>query len=625
MTRTRPLLVTLGLFLGCLIQPGAQAQEKDKWLEVRSPNFVVYTNGGDKRGREIALRFEQMRRVFGTLILRDKVNINVPLAILAFKDTRGLKQVAPIWKGKPIDLAGVYLGGEDKHFIALDLSSTAGYPVVFHEYAHLLLNANFPKTDLWFDEGFAEYYSTIDITPKEVKIGGAPKYAGQILAEGLMPVEKLFAIRHDSKEYNENSPKRHTLYAQSWLAVHYLYDMKRLKEVGDYFDLVINKRVPLADALKQAFGMSPKEFDKALKDYFNRNEVSVYSLRPPEIEPALYVVNKMKDHQALAQIADFHLHSTDYIEQSAREFEQVLAADPNFADAHRGLGYYYISRGEIEKAGENFRRAAALGSKDARVYFYLAQFIFKNVNGATRDMTDLQEMNTLLDQSIELDPLYAEAFNLKAFVLSAASNHAGAIEVLRQAVRLSPREDMYKANLASQFMQDGKYDDAMAMWSYLKNSTNPAVASMAAAQFETAKQYKEKPLMRLQAEPVETTSAQWRKKNGKVDPELQALEEKQSGESQQEDSAQQVEAKPDTRPIKFVKGLLSRVECGNDGSATLVITSGPRTLRLFTAKAEKMLIIGDYKFTCNWKNQKVAVNYKARDARTGDVVSLEVQ
>jgi hypothetical protein len=38
-----------------------------------------------------------------------------------------------------------------------------------------------------------------------------------------------------------------------------------------------------------------------------------------------------------------------------------------------------------------------------------------------------------------------------------------------------------------------------------------------------------------------------------------------------------------------------------------------------------MVIIGDYKFACNWKNQKVAVNYRARDAKTGDIVSLEVQ
>ncbi len=241
-------------------------------------------------------------------------------------------------------------------------------------------------------------------------------------------------------------------------------------------------------------------------------------------------------------------------------------------------------------------------------------------------MTDLQEMNTLLDKAIELDPAFAESFNLKAFVLSAARNHANAAEVLRQAIKLSPRNDMYKANLASQLMYDGKYDDAMAIWSYLRNSADPEVASMAASQFQLAKDYKEKPLLRLQGEVMETTAPQWRKKDGKVDPELQKLEERQTGASDQEESGKQAEEeKPDTRPVKFLKGTLSKVECAADGSAVLTVVSPQRTLLLHTRNAEKMLIIGDYKFACNWKNQKVAVNYKARDAKSGDIVSLEVQ
>ncbi|HUS18140.1 MAG TPA: tetratricopeptide repeat protein [Terriglobales bacterium] len=616
------------ILLITLFNPGLACAE-EQWKEIRSPNFVVYTNGGDKRGREVALRFEQMRKLFGTLLVRDKLNLNIPLVIVAFKDNRGLKSVAPLWKGKPIDLAGLYLRGEDRSFIALDLSSEAGYPVVFHEYAHLMLNSNFPKTQLWFDEGFAEYYSTIEITEKEVKLGMPPKYAGQILSEGLMPVEKLFSISHDSSEYNENGAKRHMLYAQSWLAVHYIYDTKKLKEVGEYFDLVINQRVPFVEALKRAFNMTAKEFDKALSNYYRGNNVQYFVWRAPEIEPSLYVARKIKEHEALAQIADFHLHSRDHQEQAAQEFEQVLAADPNSSDAHRGLGYYHLRKGDFDNAGENFRRAAALGSNDARVYFYLAQFMFQNVAGSTRDMTDLQEMSALLDKAIALDPEYAEGYNLKAFVLSAANNHTGAIEPLKKAIQLSPREDRYRANLATQLTFAGKYDDAIAIWEYLKSSDNPQVAAAAARSFEMAKEYKEKPLLRLNSEVRETTAPQWRLKDGEEDPELKILESKQKGSGDQEEleekSAPTEQAKADTRPIKFLKGTLNRVECADDGSAILTVTSGPRALRLYTKNAEKMLIIGDYKFACNWKNQKVAVNYKARDAKSGDIVSLEVQ
>jgi hypothetical protein len=38
-----------------------------QWVEIRSPNFSVITDAGAKRGRDVALHFEQMRSVFGTL------------------------------------------------------------------------------------------------------------------------------------------------------------------------------------------------------------------------------------------------------------------------------------------------------------------------------------------------------------------------------------------------------------------------------------------------------------------------------------------------------------------------------------------------------------------------------
>lgn len=179
--------ILTAIFVFCSASSFAQ-----NWVEIKSKNFTVFTDAGDRRGREVALRFEQMREIFGTLMLHDKINPTAPLAILAFKDRKGLSQVAPLWKGKPVELSGVYYSGEDRHFIAMDLSSSLGWAVVFHEYAHMLLNTNYPPAQPWFDEGFAEYFSTIEVSKKEVKVGMPPEYIGQALGLSLIPVEKLF-------------------------------------------------------------------------------------------------------------------------------------------------------------------------------------------------------------------------------------------------------------------------------------------------------------------------------------------------------------------------------------------------------------------------------------------------
>jgi len=57
-------LVGIPLFVAFCNPPSAFAGEL-QWMEIRSPHFSVVTDAGEKRGREVAMRFEQMRAVFG--------------------------------------------------------------------------------------------------------------------------------------------------------------------------------------------------------------------------------------------------------------------------------------------------------------------------------------------------------------------------------------------------------------------------------------------------------------------------------------------------------------------------------------------------------------------------------
>lgn len=148
---------------------------EQQWLEVRSPNFSVITDAGEKKGRDIALHFEQMRSVFGTLMTKANVNLAVPLQIVAFRNSKELRPMAPLFKGKPTEVAGLFQGGQDRSFIMLDMSVDDPWTVVFHEYAHQLMNGNLSfETDPWFEEGFAEYFSSIEVDNKEARVGKIP-------------------------------------------------------------------------------------------------------------------------------------------------------------------------------------------------------------------------------------------------------------------------------------------------------------------------------------------------------------------------------------------------------------------------------------------------------------------
>ena len=113
---------------------------EQQWTEVHSPNFNIITDAGEKRGREAALRFEQIRGAFAVVFQKAAPATPVPLQVVAFHSNKELRRFSPLWKGKPIELAGLYVPGEDRQFILVDISSEDGWRVVFHEYTHLLLH-----------------------------------------------------------------------------------------------------------------------------------------------------------------------------------------------------------------------------------------------------------------------------------------------------------------------------------------------------------------------------------------------------------------------------------------------------------------------------------------------------
>jgi len=194
------------LLLGCLVLSSTPTLAGDpQWVEVRSPNFSVITDAGEKKGRDVALHFEQMRSVFGKLVARANVNLSVPLQIVAFRNTREIRQVAPIFNGRPTELAGLFQGGEDRSFIMLDMSVDNPWSVVFHEYAHRLLDGNLSfRTDPWFEEGFAEYFSSIEVDHKEARVGKIPEQTYLILQQmGMMKVSDLFRVQQNTKTYTK--------------------------------------------------------------------------------------------------------------------------------------------------------------------------------------------------------------------------------------------------------------------------------------------------------------------------------------------------------------------------------------------------------------------------------------
>jgi tetratricopeptide (TPR) repeat protein len=607
--KTRLFLLAAVLCLGSVAKA-----DGPQWIEVRSPHFSVATDAGEKRGREVAMRFEQMRAVFSTLMTKVNVNIPVPLQIVAFRNTKELKQIAPLWHGKPTQLAGLFQGGEDRCFIMLDMSVENPWTVVFHEYAHQLMNGFLTRqADPWFEEGFAEYFSTIEVDNKEARVGKPAQEAYLLLQQnGMMKVADLFKVQQNTATYNESGDRRNVFYAESGMLMHYIYDNQLMPKVAVYFDLTVNKRLPVEDAIQQAFGMSPAQFDKALRDYVSAGRYRYYPIpTPANIAASGYTATPLSAADSNAILADIHLHSQDYKDKAIDEFQEILKTDANNAAALRGLGYAYLRKRQFTEAADYFHRASQLDSKDPRVHFYSA--LLMNQQGGFADSAKRQEMIKELEAAIALDPNFAEPYSLLAFAQGFNGEMEKGLANMQKAIALSPRNTWYQFNLAQMYLNDRKPDQAIPLLEALTRSPDQQVAFRANESLMHAQQLKALLDKGVRVQIQEREPVQVRDDDDDADEAPSPAKPTGNGPP------------PASGPVKFMKGTLTAIDCATSPSAVLTVVSGTATWKLKVGDVKHVVLLGADTFSCAWSKKKVAVNYVETGAGEGRVISLEIQ
>ena len=569
----------------------------EQWTEIKSAHFTVITDAGEKRGRDVALRFEQMRQVFGSLVLRGEVKTSRPVQILAFKNTKGIRQMAPLFKGKPIEVAGLYQKGQSQDFIALDLSTDGDYrwQTVFHEYGHLLLNSNTSDWPVWFDEGFAELFSTIDLSGKQALIGRAPESAaGMVVNNRLMPVAQLFAVQHDSATYNESGDHRNMFYAESWLVVHYLEEKQLVKPVIRSFAVTRGK--PDEAEFRKQTGMSFSDFDKALENYVRGNRLVAWNTPlPTGLDASSFSARAVAANDALIAIAEMHCGSKDHHAEGMRELEQALSVDPGNLRAQSEMGYAYLMLSDYQHAEPYLQKASATGSEDPMVHFYYAMLLQQKFQSGEASAEQLERQKKELEEALKLNPNLAEAYNLLSLNAHQRSDTTGAIEASLHAVALDQRNEHYAVNLANAYLSAQRIPEAQAVVNQLRSSQNPTVLTAIAAMQSYISQYQ---------------SYQQAAANSK----------KQAQGSDTQESVPETASEPlllrttgdaSNPSRRRMEGTLVQIDCKADGSGSLYIEDGERLLQLKFRSFSGITDPEDDGVTCGTKQKHATIEYTA--------------
>jgi tetratricopeptide (TPR) repeat protein len=670
----------------------ASAATEPPWLEIHSAHFTVITDAGEKKGREVALRFEEMRAVFGSLLGKDRLQQSIPLTILAFKNDKMYYQVAPLRhipgnpQPQPITAPGFFLSSDDQDFIVLNLFEVDPWNAVAHDFAIMLLNCNYPSAQGWFDEGLAEYFSSIHIDNKEVAIGGDPELNPTIkedlignlqearpaksltellAAEVWMAPSDLFSVKHDPSPRNAGT--HHTLYyAESWMMMHYLLHAKKLPETGAYFDLVLNRHVAVEDAIKQAFGMSSAELEQAVKDYFHKQDAlqrAVEDARNQNSDAAMQRSSGATDHfPALVGPDDSAITAKPIAEADVRAaYAGVQTRIPERRDAGlKALRELAATPTEADKKAEA-KPTTKIGEE--------AEQLPNNAVGnavAHRMLAwDYIEHGGFDEALAEIND--AAALNPRdAWVRYYLSEAKYRMSVVRHTPMMGVANMMI--DLKAVLEWDPEMADAYDLLAVARNTGGGTTAAMQAERaainlsprnelyvYHLAEIYiggrkweaADKVLARLKnssdpqivklAQDLATQTQAERKygiainSTGAPPPKYEKQKspfdvlDEDAAKREAEAKADQSELPTDPRPAKFVKGELVAVDCSKTPVAILTVAAGGKSLKLRAADYKSLLLIGADDFSCDWRDRPVTVNYKAGGMADGDLVSLEMR
>src|ERR1017187_2577444 len=605
------------------------AKDEPIWIEVHTSHFSVLSDAGEKRGREVALRMEHMRTVFGQVLLKNKLRMPVPITVVALKSDKQYGLVAP---AKQSMAAGFYVPGWDRIYIVLNLFETDPWQAVAHPLAHYFLNYNYPPAAGWFDEGLAEYFGSIHIG-KQVEIGGDPELQSdwhedvfdemrrdpntpqsltQLLSSPVwLSMVDLFTMKHDGSGAREGTDNT-MYYAQSWMVVHYLVNKNKMPEAGTYFDLVHNQKVPVEKAMVQAFDMSPEQMEDAVKTYFKSLSglgIALDQSKKPVANPADnpqpghfaipfdtdeigMAVSAVKDEEARAVIDDVTARIPEHRDQALRDLQQLTLEPKDNEAARRGLARNDLRDKKYDAAADELEKATDLNPRDPWIWYYRSALKYQKAQATRQPMQGLANMMQDLRAVADWYPELADAYNMLGVARVEGGGINSALEAQRQAIALAPRNLEYQYNLGQIYVAGKKWDLAREVFTRLKEGSDRQASSAAKKQLEdlaTLEKYGVRPQRPGETEAPAGAASTPAAATSTPAPAANSVQDDEDADA----APKPAPVKPGTTgPVQFLKGKIVSSDCSKSPEATVTILSGMTTYLMHASDYKSLLVIG---------------------------------
>ena len=442
------------------------------WFEAQTAHFDIYSCGKPSDVLWLSARLEQFREAFRLLAGSNAV-ASPPIVVLAFPDHESMLPYLPQYHGKPDNLAAFFQRGGEENLIVLSLpemrSNRPDLQVVFHEYTHFLFRRNDAVWPMWLKEGMAEVYSTFQTDGRNAWIGHPmDDHLALLAGEPWMPLTTLFAVTHDSPQYNERD-RQGIFYAESWLLTQFLVagDVPAYRSQFGKFTGYLLEGQPFVQAFTNALQSSLSSVEVQLHRYFAERRFAPVGLRlPADISSPVPMTSRfLAPVDVYFRLGD-ELLLIDQSDLAESYFQSAQRLMPESPLPCEGLGLLAALHDRHDETLREMDEALRRGSTSYRVLFFHAREKYrltadpgdryKRIGGNTAT-----QIHDQLAQSMALMPDFAPADELMGFFEMVQGRSPDSAEQhLRRAIELEPENPAYRFSLAEFLVKEGNRDAA---------------------------------------------------------------------------------------------------------------------------------------------------------------------
>jgi tetratricopeptide (TPR) repeat protein len=460
-------LRALGLAsIGVVALTSPEVGAAEDWIEVKTANFTVVSNAGDRSTRKLAWQLEQVRSAMRALWSWAKPDLNKPLSVIAVKDEESMRSLAPrFWEVRnAVRPASVWVTGPDQHYLAIrtdieiDTKGTINpYLTAYSSYVSLVLSQSFDRElPQWFLRGFSDVLGNTVVKDDHLLLGAPTPWSLDILrGRPLLTLSKLLAATRLSRELTE-AERRQVFDAEAWALVHFLMfgdNGKRSGGLNAFAKLVIAGTDPSA-AFAEALG--PIEaLEASFRVYIQRNIFSFARVNlDVGVERERFPVRLLAAAESASARALFHA-AMGRIADARASIAEARKADANAAASYTAEGLLLDRQQNRDAAKVAYARAVELGTSSAYAHYRLASLKWE-----TNPSPELQaEIDTLLSKAIERNVRYAAAYAWLGDIRAARGAPSG-MGLIRRAIALEPREARHRLRAAHVLIREGRPAEA---------------------------------------------------------------------------------------------------------------------------------------------------------------------